>query len=207
MDKSYVPCILTELRFLKSHMNILSPNRTYINYPKEDVITFLSRAIALIECLSGELESQEKRCDELVRDRDGVVEYWTKHCENLFHTHRKSLAAKDHEIWELQEIAEYWEDLAKKIADQNGCDITSCYPKTKINNPSNFCGNCRYCKIDPNEGIAVCTHSRVITYWLDPDAASCEYFESSQVDRDKPDHPCCEACNRDNCNGCALCPF
>lgn len=106
------------------------------------------------------------------------------------------------------EEADYWEDLAKKIADQNGCDITNCYPKTLINNPANFCGNCKhYAQMgkdnDTYEGI--CTQHYIKR--VDPDDASCEHFKSNQVDRDKPDQPCCKVCDREDCSNCTLCPF
>lgn len=118
-----------------------------------------------------------------------------------------ALLRLNHEIWELQEQAEYWEDLAKKIADQNGCDITSCYPK--INNPANFCGNCKYFKIHPNDvGMCENIYGRY-SKTVDPDDASCQAFESNNptVVIGKPEFPCCDHCNHEDCDDCTLCPF
>lgn len=89
-------------------------------------------------------------------------------------------------------------------------DIAHMYPKTtlKPNNPQNFCGNCRhYAQMGKDDGDfeGICTQHFIKR--VDPDDASCSRFESNQVDRDKPDQPCCEACNRDDCDNCALCPF
>lgn len=110
-----------------------------------------------------------------------------------------ALLCLNHEIWELQELVEYWEDLAKKHADPDG---------HKINNPANFCGNCRhYAQMGKDDGDfeGICTQHYIKR--VDPDDASCSCFESNQVDRDKPDQPCCKACNREDCDNCTLCPF
>lgn len=160
-----------------------------------------------VASLTEENTKLKNRITELIRDRDAIVEHWTKHCENLFHEHRKCLAAKDREIY-------YWRELAKKIADQNGSDISSCYPKNLINNPCNFCGNCKhYAQMgkddDEYEGICVQHYIKRV----DPDDASCEHFQSNQVDNvdnviiGKPEFPCCNGCNREDCDDCTLCPF
>lgn len=122
-----------------------------------------------------------------------------------------ALLRLNHEIWELQEQAEYWEDLAKKIADQNGCDFASCYPKTSPNNPANFCGNCRhYAQMgkDDNEFEGICTQHYIKR--VDPDDASCKHFKPTYDTRvviGKPELPCCVHCNHDDCDNCTLCPF
>lgn len=104
-------------------------------------------------------------------------------------------------------------DLAKKLAKQKSgyfdTDITHMYPKTTLNpnNPANFCGNCEHFEIC--SGVGVCARLKKHKKYkvVDPDDASCSHFESNQVDRDKPDQPCCKACNRDDCDDCTLCPF
>ncbi len=145
----------------------------------------LEKELSRLRAQHGELT---KRCAKLVSDRDSVVEYWTKHCENLFHEHRKSLAAKDREIANLTEERDYFQDCLHKLA----------------NRASNFCGNCSYCVKDPCEYH--CKHPQVLSWTVDPDDASCPCFKSN-CDRDKPDQPCCKACNRDDCDNCTLCPF
>lgn len=109
-----------------------------------------------------------------------------------------------HEIWELQVKAEFWEDSAKK--GYIDTDIAHMYPKTTINNAANFCGNCKHFVTHPCD-IATCNNKYASPIIVDPDDASCSHFESNQADRSKPDQPCCEACNRDDCDDCALCPF
>lgn len=121
-----------------------------------------------------------------------------------------ALLRLNHELWEMQEKAEYWEDLAKEQADWS-LRASISRDIRKYNNPQNFCGNCKYYAQmgkddDEYEGICVQHYIKRV----DPDDASCEHFQSNQVDNvvvDKPDHPCCKACNRDNCDGCTLCPF
>lgn len=128
----------------------------------------------------------------------------------------KQICDLHHEIWELQDQVEYWEDLAKQkseelkrmLNEKYGTDILHMYPKTTINNPANFCGNCRhYAQMGKDDGDfeGICTQHYIKR--VDPDDASCSRFESNQVDRDKPDQPCCKACNRDDCDDCTLCPF
>ena len=183
----------------------------YLDSRLEDYVDERPKLLSQILEFTGKTHEQEEKIKqlenhitELIRDRDDVVEHWTKHCENLFHEHRKCLAAKDREIY-------YWRDLAKKIADQNGCEINSCYPKTMINNPANFCGNCKhYAQMhkdnDTYEGICVQHYIKRV----DPDDASCEHFKPNQVDRviiSKPEFPCCEHCTHEDCDDCTLCPF
>lgn len=180
----------------------------------------------------------EERCSELVKDRDSVVEYWEERTRKLtikfelakkfFHQRRaevsrlkeelrqtrlvkdaqkkvidekeKQISDLHHEIWELQEQAEYWEDLAKKYADPNGHNP---------NNPANFCGNCKYFNIHPNDvGTCENIYGRYSKY-VDPDDASCQAFESNKptVVIGKPEFPCCEHCSHEDCDDCALCPF
>ena len=115
---------------------------------------------------------------------EDTVEDWTKHCEALHQTYREKLAAKDREI----------ESLTQQLIDSSP------------NNPQNFCGNCKHFVTHPND-IGTCNNKWAKPFIVDPDDASCPHFESNQVDRDKPDHPCCEACNRDDCDDCTLCPF
>lgn len=81
-------------------------------------------------------------------------------------------------------------------------DIRHMYPKTTLNNPANFCGNCKYFEIHPDDvGTCENIYGRY-SKCVDPDDASCHAFESH-----KPDQPCCKACNRDDCDDCTLCPF
>ena len=127
-----------------------------------------------------------KRCAKLVRDRDAVVEYWTKHCEGLFHEHRKSLAAKDREISGITKERDYYRDRVREL----------------VNNGDNFCGNCAKCK-KRDDDTYVCTH--YFKMFVDPDQSSCLHFKSNRVD--KPDQPCCKACDHDDCDNCTLCPF
>lgn len=132
-----------------------------------------------IQELTKELEEErersnrlEKRCGELIRDRDNVV------------------------------------DLAKKFVNQNGCDITSCYPKHLINNPASFCGNCKYFSMRPND-VGFCNNKHADPFIVDPDDTSCQAFESNNptVVIDKPEFPCCEHCSHEDCDDCNLCPF
>ena len=78
----------------------------------------------------------------------------------------------------------------------------------EVNNPQNFCGNCKYCKY--MNGQAYCQHPRVCIWSIDPDDASCPAFQSNQVDRvivGKPEFPCCNGCDHEDCDDCTLCPF
>ena len=112
-----------------------------------------------------------------------------------------------HEIWELQEIAEFWEDLAKK--GYVDTDIAHMYPKTtlKPNNPANFCGNCRhYAQMGKDNGDieGICTQYYIKR--VDPDDASCEHFKPTYDKTDKPDHEVCDNCDG-NCDTCGYYPF
>lgn len=145
----------------------------------------------------------KNRIAELIRNRDDIVKNWTNHCENLFHEHRKCLAAKDREIYELRRQRDEYE---------NSTTYWKCKclkpKKAQANNAANFCGNCKYCKY--MEGQAYCQHPRVCIWSIDPDDASCPAFESNQVDNvivGKPEFPCCNGCNREDCDDCTLCPF
>lgn len=169
----------------------------------------LEEKIKLSEDLRKECDSWEERClhlkkriSQIVRNRDSVVDHWTKRCEHLLQKHRVELAAKDHEIWELQEQVEYWEDLAKKYADPDG-------HKLSPNNPCNFCGNCKYFRIHPSD-VGVCERLKDQNKFkvVDPDDASCKAFESNNgVVIGKPEFPCCEHCSHEDCDNCNLCPF
>lgn len=110
----------------------------------------------------------------------------------------KQISDSHHEIWKLQ----------KKITDQNGYDITSGYPKTMINNPANFCGNCKYFATHPNDvGMCENIYGRY-SKAVDPDDTSCQAFESNNsIVIDKPEFPCCDHCNHEDCDDCTLCPF
>lgn len=145
-----------------------------------------------------------ERCAKLVRDRDNTVDYWTKHCENLFHEHRKCLAAKDREIYELK-------SKLNSVYGYVDTDIAHMYPKTLINNPANFCGNCKYFEMSTHS-VGVCVRLKKQNNFkaVDPDDASCPCFQSNQTDRvviGKPEFPCCEHCSHEDCDNCTLCPF
>ena len=113
-----------------------------------------------------------------------------------------ALLRLNHEIWELQEQAEYWEDLAKKYADPDG---------HSLNNPCNFCGNCgHYAQMGKDDGDfeGICTQHYIKR--VDPDDASCSHFKPTYDTRvviGKPEFPCCDHCNHDDCDNCTLCPF
>lgn len=127
----------------------------------------------------------EQRCSELVIDRDKAVEYWTKYCETLLQKHREELAAKDREIYKL-----------------NKQGLSSLYGK--VNDPCNFCGNCRYyAQMGKDDGDfeGICTQHYIKR--VDPDDASCEHFKTTY---DKPDHEVCDNCDSD-CDTCGYYPF
>lgn len=119
-------------------------------------------------------------------------------------------------VQHFRESIEAYRDLTEELDD----DLRKCrteyehdmdcilhmYPKTTINNPQNFCGNCKHFVTQPCD-IAICNNKHADPFIVDPDDASCSHFESNQVDRDKPDQPCCKECNREDCNNCTLCPF
>lgn len=133
---------------------------------------------------------EELRQSKIVKDaQTRVIDEKEKQISNLHH-----------EIWELQEQVEYWEDFAKTYADHDG---------HKTNNPANFCGNCKYFKIHPNDvGMCENIYGRY-SKTVDPDDASCQAFESNNptVVIDKPEFPCCEHCSHEDCDDCNLCPF
>lgn len=113
---------------------------------------------------------------------------------------QKQICDLHHEIWDLQEQAEYWEDLAKKYADPDG---------HSPNNPQNFCGNCKYFTTHPND-VATCNNKHADPFIIDPDDASCSHFKPTYDTRvviGKPEFPCCDHCSRDDCDNCTLCPF
>lgn len=165
-----------------------------------DLAHFRTLAASRNKELEGEREHStqlEKRCVQLVRDRDAVVEYWTKHCEDIIQKHRKELVLKDRQIADLTEERDYYQDCLHKLA----------------NRASNFCGNCaHYAQIgkdnDEYEYEGICTQHYIKR--VDPDDASCSHFKSNQTDRvviGKPEFPCCDKCNHDDCDNCTLCPF
>lgn len=180
----------------------------------------------------------EQRCSKLVIDRDRAVEYWTKHCEELLQKHREELAAKDREIYEGKlerdknsDSVTYWRNLAKTLAlygihatketyeyylkvcknEYIDTDIAHMYPKTTLNDPANFCGNCRhYAQMGKDDGDfeGICTQHYIKR--ADPDDASCKHFKPTYDTRvviAKPEFPCCDHCNREDCDNCTLCPF
>ena len=121
----------------------------------------------------------------------------------------KEVGELTHELWELQEKAEFWKDVAKK--GYIDTDIAHMYPKTTLNNPANFCGNCsHYAQMgkDNGEFEGICTQHYIKR--VDPDDASCKFFKATYDTRvviGKPEFPVCEKCNRDDCDNCTLCPF
>lgn len=180
----------------------------------------------------------EQHCSELVIDRDKAVEYWTKHCEALIQKHREELAAKDREIYEAKferdknsDSVTYWRNLAKTLAlygvhatketyeyylevcknEYIDTDIAHMYPKTMLNNPCNFCGNCcHYAQMGKDDGDfeGICTQHYIKR--VDPDDSSCKHFKPTYDTRvviAKPEFPCCDHCNREDCDNCTLCPF
>lgn len=174
-----------------------------LNKELEDAILNRDANIELYTAEREHSNQLEKRCSALVRSRDDAVEYWTKHCEILLQKHREELATKDHEIWGLQEQVEYWEDLAKKYADPDGHKI--CNP----NNPANFCGNCKHFEMHAGD-VGVCARLKNQNKYkvVDPDDASCSHFKSNNgVVIGKPEFPCCNHCNHEDCDDCTLCPF
>lgn len=183
------------------------------------------------------IEAYRDLCDELEDDKDEirheyeekVIQFFNRFMNadltdesnyragelaRLVHQLDNRVGELDHEIRELQEQVEYWEDLAKQkseglkrmLNEKYGTDILHMYPKITLNNPQNFCGNCKHFVTHPCD-IATCNNKHADPFIVDPDDASCSHFESNQVDRDKPDQPCCKACNRDDCDDCTLCPF
>lgn len=96
------------------------------------------------------------------------------------------------------------ETLDKKYAEIESLTEELINGANSPNNPANFCGNCKYFKIHPNdtgmcENIYGC-YSKIV----DPDDASCQAFESNST---KPDHPVCSHCDHEDCDDCSLCPF
>lgn len=148
--------------------------------------------------LEKELSRLKDRCSALVIDRDSVVEYWTKHCESLLQKHREELAAKDREIYETRlqsdknsDSATYWKCKCHKLE------------KARINNPCNFCGNCKYFAfIVKEDGMHGCCHVHHLKE-VDPDDASCDKFCNPC---EKPDHEVCDNCDSD-CDTCGYYPF
>lgn len=213
----------------------------YLDGKLEDLDHFRDLAISRNNELQQELERStqlEQRCSELVIDRDKAVEYWTKHCEALIQKHREELAAKDREIYEAKferdknsDSVTYWRNLAKTLAlhgvhatketyeyylevcknEYIDTDIAHMYPKIMLNNPCNFCGNCRYyAQMGKDDGDfeSICTQHYIKR--VDPDDASCKHFKPTydrQVVIAKPEFPCCDHCNREDCDNCTLCPF
>lgn len=90
-------------------------------------------------------------------------------------------------------------------------DILHMYPKTMLNNPANFCGNCKHCEIRHGvEDYAICNNIWCTRFVIDPDDASCEHFKPTYDTRvviGKPEFPVCEKCSREDCSNCTLCPF
>lgn len=229
MDESYVIPVLTELKEMRAKTYKLSDWHAFTKLKEDDCKFILSRAIELIEYLDGKLEDLdrfqdlaisrnkelqqelerstrlEQRCSELVIDRDKAVEYWTKHCEALLQKHREELAAKDREIYKLKKA---------KLSSAYGyidTDIAHMYPKIMLNNPANFCGNCKHCEIRHGvEDYAICNNKWCMRFVIDPDDASCPHFEptyNTRVVIGKPEFPVCEKCNHEDCSNCTLCPF
>lgn len=180
MDTSYVPCILTELRFVISQMRILGTNRTYTNIPKEDVTTFLSRAIALIECLDGAL----KDCEEAAEEDEETISYWKE----------SYMEAKD-ELVTLHEKfnkLKFDEELAKKIINQIMRERDIWREKALVN----------ALERDRNSDLAI--YWKCICHKLEKVIND---REMRNLIREKSDQEVCKACDREDCSNCTLCPF
>lgn len=182
----------------------LEKERERSNQLNEDCEHFRLLAISR----NNELEKERKKSNQL-----------EKHCKDLVH----QLKEEHERYMKLREAKEqspaYWkakfERMQKKYSQldkycgelETEIDFlrSEDTDSVEVNDPANFCGNCKYFKTHPND-VGICDKHETKTI-VDPDDASCPLFESNQVDRDKPDHPCCKACNRDDCDDCTLCPF
>lgn len=151
-----------------------------------------------LAAIKGERDLAKKLARRLLDEKNAIKTDLTRaelECKNL-------RVVLDKKYVEIEELTKENFALERKIPD---------YIKAP-NNPANFCGNCKYFKISASVGVCERLKSRNKFKVVDPDDASCSHFKSNQVDRDKsdrdkPDHPCCEACNRDDCDNCTLCPF
>lgn len=162
----------------------------------KDLEDDLGEARKSLEILAGNCPYRDKFCD--VTDCAGckyakinIIARQQEEIESL----RKQSSAQHDVIHDRDEIILNLRNELKSL-------------KIAANNPTNFCGNCKhYAQMhkdnDTYEGICVQYYIKRV----DPDDASCEHFKSNQVDREKPDQPCCKACNREDCDDCTLCPF
>jgi DNA repair exonuclease SbcCD ATPase subunit len=137
-------------------------------------------------------KEEHERYMKLREAKEQSPAYWKANFERM----QKKSNQLEAQVKELQPKYDELEKRCKYLA----------YRLKKVNNPANFCGNCKHFVTHPND-VGTCNNKWAKPFIVDPDDASCPHFESNQVDRDKPDHPCCEACNRDDCDDCTLCPF
>lgn len=109
----------------------------------------------------------------------------------------KQISDLHHEIWELQEQAEYLKDQVKFWKNLAKAHVTT------PNNPQNFCGNCKYFAfVAKEDGMHGCCHEHYLKE-VGPDDASCDKFCHSY---EKPDHEVCNNCDKE-CDDCGYYPF
>lgn len=187
----------------------------------------LEKELSRLKAQYGEMQKELSNWKDLCRtwQEESAKDYKNsnklkKRCEDLEHQlkeeherYMKLREAKEQSpaYWKAQfermqkrysQLDKYCGELETEIDFLRSEDTDS----VEVNNPRNFCGNCKHFVTHPND-VGTCNNKHADPFIVDPDDASCSHFESNQVDRDKPDQPCCKACNRDDCDDCTLCPF
>lgn len=146
---------------------------------------------SIIESLRKQFTAQR----DVIHDRDEIIANLRCELRDLKAAKIKETNSLKNQIADFTEERDYYQDCLHKLA----------------NRASNFCGNCAfYAQMGKDDGEyeGICTQYYIKR--VDPDDASCKHFKSNQVDRvviGKPEFPCCDKCNHDDCDNCTLCPF
>lgn len=191
----------------------------YVQQLKDDLEHF--RALAISR--NKELVELKEQYDELKKEYSNLKDLCKLWREESAKDHESCIKLREELDYALKQV-ELWKKLAKYSARYVDTDIAYMYPKTTLNDPCNFCGNCkyysapltpeeaRYCKHDivVTRDVGTCNNKWASPYIVDPDDASCPHFKPAYGDRaviGKPEFPCCEKCNHEDCDDCTLCPF
>jgi DNA repair exonuclease SbcCD ATPase subunit len=135
-----------------------------------------------------QLKEEHERYMKLREVKEQSPAYWKAKFERM----QKKYSQLDKYCGELEIEIDF---LRSEDTDSEDTD------SVEVNNPANFCGNCKYFAfIAKEDGMHGCCHERYLKE-VDPDDASCRAFESN-----KPDHEVCDNCDKE-CGNCGYYPF
>lgn len=170
----------------------------------------------VVDCmeLKAKLDKKCREVGELTKELEyehEQAEFWRKKYMSLREVKEQSPAYWKAQFERMQkkytQLDKYCGELETEIDFLRSEDTDS----AEINNPCNFCGNCRhYAQMGKDDGDfeGICTQHYIKR--VDPDDASCKHFKPTYDTRvviGKPEFPVCEKCNHEDCSNCTLCPF